>query len=264
MGNIIRKHVLLAVMLFVQACCIMAQNATEMVTFKTDSLSLIDKTGEYKIVADLPVNANSILTKAIGEFIAEELGNGHPDNANTLYDMMRHSFDLNVKALHMEQQEISGEDGDGPLFAWESRFNAVCVADNFVTYRHEGYIYTGGAHGLSSHTGMTFRKDDGRRIGWDLFRNTNAAGFQRLMKEGLKSYFNVDTDEELNTCGLIDLTVVPLPACSPLFTEKGVLFIYQPYEIACYAAGAPEFVIPYEKLIPYLGITAKKLIGVVP
>ena len=84
------------------------------------------------------------------------------------------------------------------------------------------------------------------------------------MKEGLKSYFNVDTDEELNTCGLIDLTVVPLPACSPLFTEKGALFIYQQYEIACYAAGAPEFVIPYEKLIPYLGITAKKLIGVVP
>ena len=103
MENIIRKHVLLAVMLFVQACCIMAQNATEMVTFKTDSLSLIDKTGEYKIVADLPVNANSILTKAIGEFIAEKLGNGHPDNANTLYDMLRHFFDLNVKALHVEQ-----------------------------------------------------------------------------------------------------------------------------------------------------------------
>ena len=29
-------------------------------------------------------------------------------------------------------------------------------------------------------------------------------------------------------------------------------FIYQPYEISYYAAGRPEFTIPYDVVIPYL------------
>ncbi len=37
------------------------------------------------------------------------------------------------------------------------------------------------------------------------------------------------------------------------FNERGMTVGYSPYEIACYAAGAQEFSIPYEQLRPYLG-----------
>lgn len=44
-------------------------------------------------------------------------------------------------------------------------------------------------------------------------------------------------------------------------TETGVLFSFQPYEVDCWAAGAYHFIVPYNKLLPYLTSKAKKLIG---
>lgn len=34
-------------------------------------------------------------------------------------------------------------------------------------------------------------------------------------------------------------------------TDDGLMFTYSPYEIASYAAGMPEFTIPYAELKPY-------------
>ena len=39
------------------------------------------------------------------------------------------------------------------------------------------------------------------------------------------------------------------------------MFTYQQYEIASYAAGMPEFTIPFEDLFPYLTPEAKALVG---
>lgn len=44
-------------------------------------------------------------------------------------------------------------------------------------------------------------------------------------------------------------------------TESGIIFSFQPYEIDCWAAGAYHFIVPYEKLMPYLTSDAKKLIN---
>lgn len=43
-------------------------------------------------------------------------------------------------------------------------------------------------------------------------------------------------------------------------TEEGIVFSFQPYEIDCWAAGAYHFVVPYNKLMPYLTTKAKRLI----
>lgn len=37
---------------------------------------------------------------------------------------------------------------------------------------------------------------------------------------------------------------IPFPAHEPYYTEDGACFIYQHYEIACYAAGRPMFTLP--------------------
>ena len=50
------------------------------------------------------------------------------------------------------------------------------------------------------------------------------------------------------------------PVADPYMTEQGVHFLYQPYEIAPYAAGMPAFTISYEDIKPYLTIGALKLI----
>ncbi len=52
---------------------------------------------------------------------------------------------------------------------------------------------------------------------------------------------------------------LPLPGSEPDLTERGVTFIYQPYEISYYAAGKPEFTIPSDAIRPYLTPQAVEL-----
>ncbi|MBD5267947.1 MAG: DUF3298 domain-containing protein [Bacteroides sp.] len=44
-------------------------------------------------------------------------------------------------------------------------------------------------------------------------------------------------------------------------TKLGVVFSFQPYEIDCWAAGAYHFIVPYNKLMPYLTPEVKSLIS---
>ena len=64
-------------------------------------------------------------------------------------------------------------------------------------------------------------------------------------------------EELVSFSGSID--ELPLPDFEPYLTEQGVTFIYQPYEISYYAAGKPEFTIPYNVVKPYLKAQAIEL-----
>ena len=48
---------------------------------------------------------------------------------------------------------------------------------------------------------------------------------------------------------------------NPALTDEGVVFSYQPYEIACFAAGMYHFTIPYNRLMDYLTDEAKWCLG---
>ena len=90
---------------------------------------------------------------------------------------------------------------------------------------------------------------------------------QAMLKEGVRSYFaefseDPLTEEELSEQlnGVDDINKIPLPQYAPYFSERGLEFIYQQYEIASYAVGMPSFCIPYDKVLPYLTKEAAELI----
>jgi hypothetical protein len=81
------------------------------------------------------------------------------------------------------------------------------------------------------------------------------------MKKGLKKYFEVNTDEELENCLSLEHTyLLPLPANPPLFIKEGVSITYQQYEIAPYAAGLPSFILPYNEAKSLMNTTGKNLL----
>ena len=69
------------------------------------------------------------------------------------------------------------------------------------------------------------------------------------------------TPEELDNYLFLETGVVPFPAWTPYPSEDGLVFTYQQYEIAAYAAGMPEFTIPFADLLQYLTPEAKALVG---
>ena len=88
---------------------------------------------------------------------------------------------------------------------------------------------------------------------------------QPLLRKGITAYFSEDDNEispeELDNYLFLESGVIPFPAWTPYPDEDGLVFTYQQYEIASYAAGMPNFTIPFEDLRPYLTPEAKALLG---
>ncbi len=239
-------------------------------TYKQVEQSKKDKSGEYIIVVDFPTSGNPILVNAIREYISESLGISYAgeleNNMQGTYDgdlsngqkMIDYYFDLKYKEFK-KAHDLMAENmtGDVPTFASETEIHFLYETDKFVTYEMKKYEDMGGAHGGTFISGMTFRKSDGRRVEWDLFTKS----MQDVIKKGLKKYFEVNTDEELeNSLSLENTYMLPLPATPPVFTKEGVLFTYQQYEIAAYAAGLPSFIVPYDEAKSLMNTTGKNLL----
>ena len=239
-------------------------------TYKQVEQSKKDKSGEYKIIVDFPTSGNPILVNAIREYISESLGISYAgemeNNMQGSYSgdlgdgqkMIDYYFDLKYKEFK-KAHDLMAENmtGDVPTFASETEIHFLYETDKFVTYEMKKYEDMGGAHGGTFISGMTFRKSDGRRVEWDLFTKS----MQDVIKKGLKKYFEVNTDEELeNSLSLENTYMLPLPATPPVFTKEGVLFTYQQYEIAAYAAGLPSFIVPYDEAKSLMNTTGKNLL----
>lgn len=239
-------------------------------TYKQVEQSKKDKSGEYKIVVDFPTSGNPILVNAIREYISESLGISYAgemeNNMQGSYSgdlgdgqkMIDYYFDLKYKEFKNAHDEMAEHmQGDTPTFASETEIHYLYETDKFVTYEMKKYEDMGGAHGGTFISGMTFRKSDGRRVEWDLFTKS----MQDVIKKGLKKYFEVNTDEELeNSLSLENTYLLPLPATPPVFTKEGVLFTYQQYEIAAYAAGLPSFIVPYNEAKSLMNTTGNNLL----
>lgn len=222
---------------------------------KVDSLGLKceDNTGTYEIGVDFVSGGNKALTNAIKRFVLESL-NGSKDYASLDNKELLDNCLADVIKEYHEMSDGLGEPYSSSL-AYHAEVDMVYQDDKYVTMVCNLGEYTGGAHGMHAVSGKTFCKADGRTIGWDMVKDYQSVKFQILIGEGLKEYFEVKTDTELWDCLMLDNPpLIPLPRCAPLFVENGVKFVYNEYEIACYAAGRPSFVVPYAKIAPFINM----------
>ena len=134
---------------------------------------------------------------------------------------------------------------------------------------------------MAGHIGRTFRKSDGRAIGYEtdyddhfntvhkgnnLLRDTESPALHTLIKAGVHSYFKAcgqpmaDDTELADFLQVDDVNRIPLPANAPYLTKTGVVFCYTQYEIAPYAAGIITFEIPFTKISSFLTDETKALI----
>ena len=204
-------------------------------SLKTDTVSYDKEEGIYKLGlwVKYPVEDGRKMLKENGEMMwgrfQEMCGDADPEEVNELF--------LN---------KMVNKDYETSLF---------------VTFMAFTSHYTGGLHGMAVETGHTFSKLNGKCFCYDMMKDLDSPAFKRLIKEGLRTFFSNEGDEQgmsdedlkeelVSFGGSID--ELPLPDSEPYMTKNGVTFIYQPYEISYYAAGRPEFTIPYDVVIPYL------------
>ena len=146
--------------------------------------------------------------------------------------------------------------------AYSATMQTLYETPHAVTYLLNSYVYLGGAHPSSMSEGATFDKTDGSLLGWDMVRPECQAELKNLLKQGIMDYFESD-DEAFVLDMLLEVDSfdgLPLPQSNPYLTETGVAFLYQQYEIACYAAGMPSGIIAYDQIEPLLTDRAKVLL----
>lgn len=224
---------------------------------------------EVGLDIDYPTGS-ALIDKAVAEYISEKLGgtyDGDLANGDSLVSYYGDEILAELKK-HLKEDINNGvEDEYINGYYRKMEIKKEYETDLLVTYSYTEDIYLNGAHGMQYFYGQTFRKSDGRRFDEGMMRELYSEEMYKLRKEGLREYFNesgdnADTDEELKEYVITDddVNYLPMPRHTPYVTKKGMVFIYQPYEISYYAAGAPSFTIPLKKMKPFLTQTAKELL----
>ena len=220
-----------------------------------------------RVSINIPVYADETVMRAIMEQLVEALDGSYEGDLTDVDSLARYLLKSNMDemaGMHDEDEETWDEEMEFMThFERELTVSKVYENDRFVTLNIQYYQYAGGAHGISTDYGMTFRKSDGRQMGKNILNNLQGdEGWRDMMYQGLMEYFEVESEEELSACLFEpELYKLELPGTEPYLTEEGLTFVYQQYEIAAYCYGMPSFTIPYDKLDKYLNTTGKRLLN---
>lgn len=200
---------------------------------------------------------DSAISLAVGEWLDDELGGYYTGDDADMQAIVDFYGDALCDTLRQAQEEDDSLDVE-----FEAEMLKAYETPQFVTYTLSTCTGLGGAHPLSAEKGATFRKSDGRRITWDIIRQSMTYAFNDLLVEMLCNYFGAKDGTELSDMLVsCDVYNMPLPSTPPYFLENGAVVIYQQYEIAAYAAGMPNDTIPYERIKPFMTEWSKKLIS---
>ena len=258
--------------------------ASEVALLKTDSIGieLKDTMVEVHVSVEWPVEGNDTLLQGIRQYIMKQLDiKKCTDIKAELKKLAKIQYN-ELKTQWQEDRECRGDDMSMTYSSYQ-RITVDEESDTYVTYSYCTEGFTGGAHGYATATGITISKATGKQIGYEseynpntesfsikhqnLFRSTKSAGLYKLIKEGVKDYFSDFEDHRISDAELADVLQnvpdvnhIPVPQFPPTFSKKGLLFLYQQYEIGPYAVGMPNFCIPYEKVLPYLTEEAAGLV----
>ena len=110
------------------------------------------------------------------------------------------------------------------------------------------YRFMGGAHGVSDVRHTCVNLDNGSVItGDDLFIDDYESFLTPLILGKLVEIRKVKSTKELEKEGFFDISDIR-PNNNFYLNEKGITYVYNPYEIAAYYIGTLEVFIPYEDI----------------
>ena len=256
-------------------------DAKPALTIDTIRIERSDKMAEVSLLVQWPTGGDSALVGSVRRFICDVCGIQNAAFKGSRAEW-RDVVDAEYNGLVEGWNGTYGDsDEGGPSFSSTTEVVLLAETAGFVTFYGETSGYTGGAHGMAVHVGRTFRKGDGRAIGYEtdmddhfnvehkddnLFANTESPALYKLIKAGVHSYFKAcgqpmaDDTELADFLQVDNVNRIPLPGNAPYWTKTGIVFCYTQYEIAPYAAGMITFEIPYDRIREFLTDEAASLI----
>lgn len=136
---------------------------------------------------------------------------------------------------------------------WEASVKGKVVHEDerIITLEVNSYSFTGGAHGYASTTYLNFDKGKGRELdNGELFRDPG--DFEEFVEARFREQEDIPATGNINATGFMfegDRFHLPL---NMGYTDNGLRLIYNQYEVASYADGPIELILPYGAVGKYL------------
>lgn len=193
-----------------------------------------------------------------------EISENHPaaDQINKYYEGIleeqNKSKEEFMEIVQADEIQEMLKQQETPIYLEESEgYDVLFNQGRLLTISLSFYGFRAGAHGYGAEFLNSFDTSTGEEITLKAlakeegtFRSFLAAEITKSLEEqgALEGIFEGSLTEE----SIANYCLVP----------EGLRILYNPYDIACYAAGAQEIIIPYEGCIPYLNEYGKELISV--
>ncbi len=136
------------------------------------------------------------------------------------------------------------------IYQWQTLQNSDVLfnEDYLLSMRMLSFEFTGGAHGNYSYTNSVFSLKTGEQLQLDdLFKTGYQTSLNELAQLQLMSKYKVGSLQQLNEKGF--LLEKGFSINDNFFIQKtGIGFTFNPYEIASYAMGPVQIIIPWSSL----------------
>lgn len=196
-------------------------------------------------VADgVPVVADSI-NKKVFSVLKEIVYFGEKPYTSKDYNGLLTSF---INSYEKLQKEYPND-----KFGWEAdiKGSVKYQSENILNIEINHYTYTGGAHGYQGLRSLLFDINTGKSISNDqLF--TNREAFKAFAEKKFRAKYKIPANKPINATGLMfEKETFHLPQ-NIFFTDNGLLLYYNSYEVASYADGTKELLLPYTEVNDFL------------
>ena len=181
----------------------------------------------------------------VKDFIANCVGKEYA-NKVSVEDAVKAFTNSEIKRY---KSEVCGSTPEAKIVG-ESWMNYEYFAKNNILYNAHGilsyscyvYTFTGGAHGMNTTSCYVYDVYENQEIGINsIFKEESLPNVLSLIKEQLALHEGAES---------IDMSYVNVTE-NFYADETGIHWIYNPYEIAPYAVGSIEVVLPYSKIENY-------------
>ncbi len=201
----------------------------------------------------MPEKQRGFLREQIARGMLEGSAPGDPNDLlaklteerNTLYS------DFREEMASMTEAGIIDSLADPDMFlsfhySYNTSVQVYYNAPELLTLGFTDYSYTGGAHGMYATIVSSYdlKKKKVLKLS-DILLPGYVEAVSKALAKAVRTKYNLGASAPLNTF-LFEEEIAPNENYG--FTDKGVFFVYAPYEIAPYAAGEIELFVSFEKI----------------
>jgi hypothetical protein len=217
-----------------------------MVKYEKQS-EVCDSTGCAKIILEYP-EIKSSFNKAVKDSLDNYILNTLLDNYSQ--QTGQNTLDEMSKIFLMDYDDTRNDFPDY-FIPWEisNTISAIFNANSIVSFQSEFYHFTGGAHGNSGVYFANFNSQDGKRLA---LSDLLISDYEKELNNAAERIFRKDKElgqaESLEEAGYWFVDNKFYVNENFGIKDEGLVFFFNSYEIAPYAMGPTEILVPYAEL----------------